>query len=471
MGPGESALSERKGRFGVTSYWFDHLYSSDGWRSPGYVSFSVDGRIAEVSGGRPEGAVEHVGGIGIPGVANLHSHAFQRALAGLSEYRTPAVADSFWTWRESMYRFVEHVTPDDLEAIAAQLYVEMLKAGYTAVGEFQYLHHDCDGTPFAEPAEMTIRTMAAAKETGIGATFLPVLYQRGGFGAAPPTEGQRRFINDTDRFLQIHQRVSEMCEGDDGFVSGVAPHSLRAVGEAGIVSVMDAVGAGVPIHMHIAEQEREVADCLAWSNCRPVEWLMDCLPVDDRWCLVHATHVTEEEIAAAALAGITVGLCPTTEANLGDGVFDLPTWMDLGGSFGIGSDSHVSVDPVEELRWLEYGQRLRDRRRNVSAAEGVSTGTRLFDAAVSGGARSLGRGPDGLQVGARGDIVILDAKAPIFAGGDAETFLDRWIFSGNAPVVTDVFVGGAHVVRDGRHPLEGRIARRYRKTLERLLSV
>lgn len=454
----------------MTHLRFDHLYAADGWLSPGYVSVDGAGRIAGLSGDMPEGACERIGGIGLPGMPNLHSHAFQRAMAGLSEYRTGAAQDSFWTWRELMYRFVSRITPDDLEAIATQLYVEMLKAGYTAVGEFQYLHHDCDGTPFAEPAEMTLRVMAAAREAGIGATFLPVLYQHGGFGGVPPAAGQRRFINDVDRFVGIYQTVQALCGEDDGFMAGIAPHSLRAVSETALRAVAGAVHPRTPIHLHIAEQEKEVASCQAWSGLRPVEWLLERIPLDDRWCLVHATHATASELRAAAAAGSTVGLCPTTEANLGDGVFNLPLWLDAGGRFGIGSDSHVSVDPVEELRWLEYGQRLRERQRNVVGDIGISTGTRLFDAAIEGGGLSLGRGGGGLHVGARADIIVLDAEAMVFAGHRVEAILDRWIFSGNVPLVTDVMVGGKHVIRAGRHPREDEIAAAYREAVERLVA-
>lgn len=454
----------------AASFRFDRLLAADGWLSPGYLSVDAAGRVSGLSGDGPDAACERVAGIALPGIANVHSHAFQRAMAGLGEGRASGAKDSFWTWRERMYRFVGRLTPDDLEAIAAQLYVEMLKAGYTSVGEFQYLHHDRDGTPFAQPAEMTLRTVAAAGQAGIGATFLPVLYQNGGFGGVPPSERQRRFVNDLDGFLRIHQEVSALCAESGEFVAGVAPHSLRAVGEEALRSVVEAVDSRAPVHVHVAEQEREVLDCVAWSGRRPVERLLDALPVDDRWCLVHATHMTAEEARAAAATGAVAGLCPTTEANLGDGLFDLRGWLDANGRFGIGSDSHVSVDPVEELRWLEYGQRLRERRRNVAGGDGSSTGTRLFEAAVSGGARSLGRGEGGLRVGARADVVVLDAESPLFAGGGVETILDRWVFSGNVPVVSDVFVGGRRVVHEGRHSLEEDVARRYRLTLERLLS-
>lgn len=458
----------------MASYKFDHVCGTSGWFSPGYVTVEDDGTIAAVGGTPPEGGFEDIGGIAVPGIANLHSHAFQRAMAGLSEFRTDAAEDSFWTWRDLMYRFVDRITPDDLEAIAAQLYLEMLKSGYTAVGEFQYLHHDRDGAAFANRAEMTLRTLAAAEEAGIGATFLPVLYQYSGFGAQTPGEGQRRFINDVDGFLEIYETLAAETDGKADFHVGVAPHSLRAAGEDAIRSVVDAIHPAAPIHIHIAEQEKEVADCEAWSGMRPVEFLMDRLPVDRRWCLVHATHMTAAETEAAAKSGAVAGLCPTTEANLGDGLFDLPDWLTNGGALGIGSDSHVSISPVEELRLLEYGQRLRDRRRNIVATADISTGRRLLDLAVSGGAQALGRtgtsGEVGICTGARADMAVLDSSAVIFAGQSTETYLESWIFSGNVSVVTDVFVGGKRVVSNGVHEREDKIAARYRKVVSTLMN-
>lgn len=458
----------------MPAYRFDYLRTASGWISPGYVSVGADGFISEISDAPPTGPCETVKGIAVPGVANLHSHAFQRAMAGMSEFRTAAAQDSFWTWRDLMYRFVDRLSPDDLEAIAAQLYVEMLKAGYTSVGEFQYLHHDRDGTPFGDPAEMSLRTLAAAEATGIGITLLPVLYQYAGFGAQPAGEGQRRFTNDPDGFLDIYRALDDATRARGNSHTGIAPHSLRAAGEDAIRHVVAEIAETTPVHIHIAEQEKEVADCEAFSGLRPVQFLLDRVDVDDRWCLVHATHMTAEEVRAAAVSGAIAGLCPTTEANLGDGLFDLPGWQDAAGVMGIGSDSHISVSVVEELRWLEYGQRLRDRGRNIAGGAAGSTGEHLLSAVVSGGARALGRAGSkdavGLVAGARADIVVLDADAPTFAGHTPETFVDAWIFSGNAPLVTEVFAGGVHVVRDGCHPAEEDIASTYRATLSKLMS-
>lgn len=455
-------------------YRFDHLRAAAGWMSPGYLSVGADGRISEISDTPPGGNCETISGIAVPGVANLHSHAFQRAMAGLSEFRTTAAQDSFWTWRDLMYRFVDRLSPDDLEAIASQLYLEMLKAGFTSVGEFQYLHHDRDGTPFGNPAEMSLRTLAAAEATGIGITLLPVLYQYAGFGEQPAGDGQRRFINDPDRFVDIYRTLDRATEATANFHTGIAPHSLRAAGEDAIRDVVAEISDSAPIHIHISEQEKEVEDSVAFSGLRPVAYLLDRVDVDGRWCLVHATHMTADEVTAAARSGAIAGLCPTTEANLGDGLFDMPGWQDSGGAIGVGSDSHISVSVVEELRWLEYGQRLRDRRRNIAGDETGSTGENLLSAAISGGARALSRtgakGEVGLAVGAAADIVVLDADAPTFAGHTPDSFIDAWIFSGNSPLVTDVFAGGTHVIRDRVHPAEQEIASRYQNTVSKLLS-
>ncbi len=452
---------------------FDHLYTECRWLSPGYICIDSDGWIIGVSDTTPSKGAEYLSGIALPGIPNLHSHAFQRGMAGLSEYRTDKARDSFWTWRKWMYQFVGMLSPEDLEAIAAQLYVEMLKSGYTAVGEFQYLHHDCNGASFEIPAEMSLRTLAASREAGIGVTLLPVLYRYSGFGDQPPEDGQRRFVNNLDTFMNIYRSLEEVTRTDPDRHTGIAPHSLRAADAQSIYEVVGGADSNAPIHIHIAEQEKEVVDCIDFSGKRPLEYLYDTVEVDARWSLIHATHMKPDEVYTAASSGVTAGLCPTTEANLGDGLFDLPRWLADNGALGVGSDSNISVSPVEELRWLEYGQRLRERQRNVSASDRVSTGKRLFDAVIAGGAQSLGRaglnGEAGLKPGARADIIVLDLAAPIFAGHSPETFIDTWIFSGNEALVTDVFVGGSHVVQAGRHHREKEIASRYRDVLKRLL--
>lgn len=456
------------------AYAFEHVLTPQGWLSPGWLSVDGDGRITACQSEPFESLeAERMRGYAIPGLPNLHSHSFQRAMAGLTE-RAGDGEDSFWTWREVMYGFVARLTPDDVEAIAAQLYIEMLKAGYTAVGEFHYLHHAPDGGAYEDMAEMSERVTAAASRAGIGMTMLPVLYMAGGFGGAPAGEGQRRFVNDVERFLSIVRALHECHGGDPNFSLGIAPHSLRAVPPdalASAVAGLDGIDSSAPIHIHIAEQVREVDDCVAWSGARPVRWLFDNATVDGRWCLVHATHMTPEETDSLARGGAVAGLCPTTEANLGDGIFPLRAFLDAGGRFGVGSDSHVSVSPVEELRWLEYGQRLSHLARNV-AADGAdpSTGAALYRRALAGGAQALARPIGGLAPGNRADIVVLDADHPAMAGRSGDAALDSYIFTGNTSPVRDVMVGGNWVVRDGHHAAEDAAARAFADTLTRLLA-
>jgi formimidoylglutamate deiminase len=405
----------------------------------------------------------------IPGIPNLHSHAHQRAMAGLAE-RASQNGDSFWTWRETMYHYVNRINPDQLEAIARQLYVEMLKAGYTSVAEFQYLHHDPSGAHYENPAHMTLQCLHAACETGIGFTALPVLYQHGGFGSKPAGDGQRRFINDVATFLEIVERLFEAAGSNPNLAVGVAPHSLRAVNTESLVALLDACGGRVAaVHIHIAEQRREVEECLAWSGQRPVEWLLNHVDVDAHWCLVHATHMKPEETRALAVSGAVAGLCPTTEASLGDGLFDARGYLAAHGCWGIGSDSQISVSPVEELRWLEYGIRLNDGIRNALATTATpNTGQAILEAALKGGARACGRPTGAIARGRRADFVVLDGEHPRLYTRRHASLVDSWIFSGNDNLVRDVFVGGTQVIADGRHRLEEGIARDYRRALDQL---
>ncbi len=449
------------------SLTFAHLSTPDGWLSPGRVEIDDAGAIAAVAAGSEGDAVA---GVALAGMPNLHSHAFQRAMAGLTERAGPG-ADSFWTWREVMYDFVGRLSPEDTEAIAAQLYVEMLKAGYTAVGEFHYLHHDRDGTPYADVAEMAGRLIAAARRVGIAITLLPALYDSGGFGGAPPAEGQRRFVNDADRLLRIIEVTAGRHRADPEVRVGLAPHSLRATSPGALCAAiegLDAIDASAPIHIHIAEQIKEVEDCLTWSGRRPVAWLFETHAVDPRWCLVHATHMDSDETRALARSGAVAGLCPTTEANLGDGIFPLPAYLGDGGRFGVGSDSHVSISPVEELRWLEYGQRLTSRRRTVSALPEGSNGARLYHAATAAGAQALGRDTGAIAPRRRADIIVLDGDHPLIAGRAGDRLLDSYVFAGNRNLVRDVMVAGSWVVRGGRHEDEDAIADAYRGAISRL---
>ena len=395
----------------------------------------------------------------LPGIANLHSHAFQRAMAGLAERQTDP-ADSFWTWRETMYRMAARFDPDLLRDVAAQLYVEMLEAGYTAVCEFHYLHHAPDGRAYADPAAMSRALIDAARETGIRLTLLPVLYMTGGFDGRPLGDRQRRFGHTVESYLEL----LDTLRGDAGdrLEIGCALHSLRAVPAAAMEEVLQALPATSRVHIHIAEQTAEVDECVALRGARPVRWLLDRVDVDARWTLVHATHLDGGEATALAASRATVAICPTTEANLGDGLFPLRDYLDAGGRFGIGSDSHVSVSPVEELRWLEYGQRLITRRRNVAVGASTSVGETLLAGVLECAADASGQ--------AQGDDhVVLDAAHPLLAGATPGDIADRWIFAGNRPLVREVDVAGHAVVREARHPAREAIASRYARTLERLL--
>jgi len=452
----------------MKALWFQTALLPPGWAN-GVRIEHLDGHITRIEVGAQPRPGDERGAVALPGLPNLHSHAFQRGMAGLAETRGPS-DDSFWTWREVMYRFLDHLTPDDVEAIAALAYAEMLEAGFTRVGEFHYLHHDADGRAYADTAEMAGRIAAAAETTGIGLTLLPVFYAHGGFGGAPPSPAQRRFLNDVDSFARLVVACRGHLSGLPDANLGVAPHSLRAATPEQLTRIMPLAGDG-PVHIHIAEQMREVHDCLAWSGRRPVDWLLDNTGVDARWCLVHATHMTETETVRLAVSGATAGLCPITEANLGDGVFPAARFLDEGGAFGIGSDSNVLIDAAEELRLLEYGPRLTRQARNVLAAQGrPSTGASLFDAVLSGGARALGQGPAGLVVGALADIVALDVEHPSMICRSGDALLDAWIFAARGGAVERVWRGGRKVVEGGRHVSKDAIARRYRQTLTKVLS-
>ncbi|MEE2980923.1 MAG: formimidoylglutamate deiminase [Pseudomonadota bacterium] len=448
-----------------------------GWAENVRFDIADNGDLTAVTADAKPHSAERVAGPVIPGMANLHSHAFQRAMAGLAERAGP-LDDSFWTWRQVMYGFVGRLSPDTKEAIAAQLYVEMLKAGYTAVGEFHYLHHGPDGSPHDDPAETSRRIIAAAQATGIGLTHLPVLYAHGGFGGAPASPGQRRFLHNADGFMALVEGLSRDHSHDPQIRIGMALHSLRAVTPELIsetTAALDALDGAAPIHIHIAEQQREVDDCLAWSGARPVEWLLDNAAVSRRWCLVHATHMTGDETLALARSGAIAGLCPTTEANLGDGLFPLFAYIAAGGALGIGSDSHVSISPVEELRWLEYGQRLIRERRNIMpanntrfGAEGGSVGAALWRAALAGGARALARPIGAFEPGARADLLVLDGDHPQLAGRDGDVLLDSLVFSGNTNPICHVMVGGRWLVQCGEHRDEEAIVERYREAVATL---
>jgi len=447
----------------MTTLWFETALLPSGWTGGVRVTMG-NGRI---TGAEPGAAVpgDERHAIGIPGLCNVHSHAFQRGMAGLSEHRGPS-DDDFWSWREVMYRFLDRLSPDDVEAITAQAYAEMLEGGYTRVGEFHYLHNAPDGGRYADPAEMAARIVAAAGDTGIGLTLLPVFYAHSDFGGQPPKPGQRRFLSDVDGFAALLDASERLLPADG--VMGVAPHSLRAATGEELAALLAMRPAG-PVHIHAAEQVKEVEASIAFSGARPVEWLLDNAAVDPRWCLIHATHLTEAETGRLAASGAVAGLCPVTEANLGDGIFPAARYLDAGGRIGTGTDSNILIGAADELRAIEYSQRLAHRARNVLAPAGGSTGARLFGAACAGGAQALGTA-SGIASGAPADIVALDADHPALAGHAGDTLLDAWIFAARTSPIESVWRGGRRVVAGGRHLRADAIAARYRTTLARLLA-
>ncbi|KQN04954.1 N-formimino-L-glutamate deiminase [Sphingobium sp. Leaf26] len=459
-------MSERLRPSGA-SLFFDQLLLPDGWARN--VRLTLEGgRIGAIEADATATVGDERHAIGLPGMPNLHSHAFQRAMAGLAERRGPGT-DSFWSWRDIMYRFVARMSPDDVRAIAALAYMEMLESGFTRVGEFHYLHHDRDGAPFTDPAAMSGAIVAAAADSGIGLTLLPVLYSHAGFGAQPPHAGQARFILSIDGYARLIEGAQRHAATLPDAVVGIAPHSLRAV-SADQLRMLAPLAVDRPVHIHVAEQVKEVEDCLAWSGQRPVAWLLDHVDVDARWCLVHATHVDAGEMAAIARSGATVGLCPVTEANLGDGIFPAGAYLDAGGRFGIGSDSNILIDCAEELRLLEYGQRLLHRRRNMLARQaGEATGAALHARALAGGAAALGV-KDGICVGQSGDIVSLDADHPALLARSGDAITDSFIFASGRSAIDCVWRHGIRLVQGGRHRQREDVVRTYRAVLERLIG-
>ncbi|MET0289897.1 MAG: formimidoylglutamate deiminase [Pseudoxanthomonas sp.] len=450
----------------IDHMWIAQALLADGWTRD--VRLAIQGgRITSVEAGVPAQAGDVRVGIGVPGLGNLHSHAFQRGMAGMTELGGHS-GDSFWSWRELMYRFLHRLDPDSFQAIAEQAYVEMLEAGFTRVGEFHYLHHAPDGAAYANHGEMAVRIAAAAQVSGIGLTLLPVFYAHADFGGAPPNPAQVRLIHDVDGFARLLECSARAIAPLGDAVLGMAPHSLRAV-TPGELNALLSLNSG-PVHIHIAEQVREVEACLAWSGQRPVQWLLQHAPVDARWCLVHATHVEQAEVQGIVDAGAVVGLCPITEANLGDGLFPMRDFARAGGRFGVGSDSNVLIDAAEELRLLEYGQRLVSRGRNVLAqGEGLSSGRWLFDNALQGAAQALGV-EAGLRVGAPADLVELDGEHPALLSRQGDALLDSLIFGARGSAVRNVWRNGQQLVRDGRHVRREQVAMRYAKALASVLG-
>ena len=449
-------------------YFFEHALLAENWAKDVSVVSDAKGDITSVTPNTKDVRSDHRAKIALPGLPNVHSHAFQRAMAGMAEVKG-AGDDSFWTWRKVMYQFLERLTPDDLYAIASLAYCEMLESGFTAVSEFHYLHHDASGSVYNDIGAMAFAIAEAAQTSGIGPTFLPVFYANSQFGGAPPTDAQRRFVNSPDQFATLLDRIDHIATSLPDAQVGIAPHSLRAVTPESLAEVLTLKPNG-PLHIHIAEQTKEVDDCIQWSGQRPVEWLLNHQNIDQRWCLIHATHMTQTERQTIAQSGAVVGLCPITEGNLGDGIFPGVDYVQDGGRFAIGSDSNVLINAAEELRTLEYTQRFRDRGRNLLGTDNTSTGRALFDHALSGGTQSLGRKIGKIDVGFRADIITLNTDHPALVALINDGWLDGWIFAANSPAISDVWVGGRHVVSEGKHHKRDQIRAHYSQTMKRLTT-
>lgn len=452
----------------ISTIWAQHALTKDGWKSDVKVTIAADGKITSVQSGQPEQGIRT--GLLLPAVANLHSHAFQRAMAGMTETRGPDPRDSFWSWRKLMYRFLEHLSPDDAESIAAFGQIEMLESGYASVGEFHYLHHQHNGKQYVQQAEMCERIIAAANSSGIGLTLLPVLYEQGGCDGRTLAGGQKRFGHSIDEFEKLYADAKKMIADYQQTMSiGIAPHSLRAVSRESLSAAVT-LADGQPFHIHIAEQDAEVQEVQNAWNARPVEWLIDHQPVDQSWCLIHATQMLPVETAALANTKAVTGLCPVTESNLGDGIFDGVVYHHNKGAWGVGTDSNVRISLSEELRTLEYSQRLKVKGRAIYADENRSTGRVLLDNALSGGAQALQRKSGCIATGQLADLISLNADSSVLLAVENDQWLDAWIFAGDDSLVCDVWSAGKHLVQDGRHVKREKIEQRYRNTLSTLLA-
>ena len=444
--------------------WAETALLPTGWASDVRVSIDATGRIAAVVADTPKTASAVP--LLLPAPVNVHSHAFQRAMAGLTERRGPDASDSFWTWRRLMFRFLDRLTPDHVQAIAAMVQMEMLEAGYATNAEFHYLHHQPGGTPYDNIAEMSEQITAAAHQTGIGLCLLPVHYQVGGCDGRDLTAGQIRFGNDPEKFQLLHDAATSALGnlGQDA-LGGVAAHSLRALGQEQLRDFAQTYPTG-PIHLHLAEQVPEVDEVQHHWGARPVEWALDNMELNDRWCLIHCTQMTPDETRNLAQSGAVAGLCPITESSLGDGIFAGTEWANHGGAFAIGSDSNIRISLSEELRTLEYSQRLRDHTRAALATPDMSTGRRLFEDVLKGGAQATGRQTGRLEAGYWADMAALDATSEHLWGRGQDTALDAWIFAGDDRLVTDVWSAGRHMVQGGQHIARRPIVEAYLATID-----
>lgn len=456
-------------------YYVNKILLANGWAAHKTLTI-VNGTITQITDGK-DATIDETLGTVIPGMINCHSHAFQRAFAGFSEQGSEG-QNSFWTWRKVMYQFLAKLTDTDAQIIATQLYIEMLKMGYTRVAEFHYLHHNIDGQVYDKTnhqhglATMAYAIFSAANTAGIGLTMLPVLYQYADFGKQTANKEQKRFINSIDQFNQLVNDCFVLSKQFSNTNMGIAPHSLRAVDKSAIIETSQHVRSldkNAPIHIHISEQQKEVDDCLNYYGKRPVQWLLENINIDKRWCLIHATHINNEEQKALVQSQAVVGICPTTEANLGDGIFPTAPFLDLKGTIAIGSDSHISVNPIEELRWLEYAQRLSKQQRAILAClQSPSVGQNLWQKAASGGAQSTNSNTGCLAVGKQADLLVLDDQQTRLYANNQQQLLDSLIFASRENTIKDVMVNGQWVVRNGIHPQQESSTELFAKLLVKL---
>ena len=442
-----------------------------GWTKNVRVTLDQHGLISKVESGVETKSDDQFlrNRILLPALSNLHSHSFQRVMSGLTEKRSHN-RDSFWSWRKLMYSFLERLNPEQIEAIAALVFMEMLECGYASVGEFHYVHHQCGGKQYDNIAETSCRVFSAAQKAGIGLTHLPVFYMQGGLNGKILKKEQLRFGNDQDQYFQILEQTQDLlCNAPEDYLLGIAPHSLRAVSQKALDEIVTSRSYG-PVHIHIAEQLKEVEEILANYGARPIEWLLQKVAVDSRWCLIHATHMTQKETETLAKSGAVVGLCPITEANLGDGVFDGTELLLSKGSFGIGTDSNVRISLTEELRLLEYSQRLIRKERNVMILKEGSVGRAMYDKALAGGAQALGRKSGSISPGHWADLLTLNSESLTLFGCNEDKILDRWIFSGDDSIVSDVWSAGRQMVIEGQHILHNEIEQKYRSTIQEILQ-
>jgi len=453
----------------MLSIFANHMLGPQGWAQDVRLTID-DGLIIKITPNTTHMTGDTKVDTLLPALANLHSHSFQRAMAGMTEVKT-AGKDSFWTWRKLMYQFTQHITPAQYQAIAALTFMEMQQAGYASVGEFHYVHHQKGGIPFDSITELSEQVFAASVETGIGLTHLPVLYSYGGAGAVPLSPEQQRFGNSVDSYAQLVEQARNIAQTTlpaDCRV-GIAPHSLRATNPDDLTQVLQ-IQNGNPVHIHISEQLREVTEIQQWLGARPVDWLLENQPVNSQWCLIHATHMTSHETKTFASSGAIAGLCPITEANLGDGTFNGAEFIAAGGKFGIGSDSNTRISLTEELRLLEYSQRLRDGHRNVLINGTGSVGESLYLNAAEGGAQALGRGNGRLETGQCADLMAIDSSAPALLSLRENQLLDGLVFAASDNIVTDVWSAGRHCVKDGQHIARCAILAKYRSAISGLLE-